>query len=350
MEDSPIYQLVLAAAALSNASARDMQAGVHAGAATAASGPFVVTPLDTILPLQLPNPPAAPATADAAHLGADYALLALLASSQVLPPTLPLAPPPPPPPALLALALGPPPFAPPPPELGLQLLPPPQTLAAVIQAAATAAAAPAPRDPLRSGAPLRAQMTTPNVLHAPSGSGTQAAAAERAPPPLQPRASAPRAARGLAAQSRAAAAAAAAAGNGNGSGSSEADLCAVAGDSGGSTDDAAAVAAVVAHCPNEERIRLKWSQALHERFLAAIDKLGGPDAATPKRIQKAMSVEGLTLFHIKSHLQKYRLSLRSGRRFTWSLPQAQAQSAAPANSLVNCLHISAAPLPQSHAR
>ncbi|KAG8099061.1 hypothetical protein GUJ93_ZPchr0013g34418 [Zizania palustris] len=54
--------------------------------------------------------------------------------------------------------------------------------------------------------------------------------------------------------------------------------------------------------------RLKWTSELHERFVEAIHQLGGPDKATPKTIMRLMGIPGLTLYHLKSHLQKYRLS------------------------------------------
>uniref|UniRef100_J3MSE3 MYB-CC type transcription factor LHEQLE-containing domain-containing protein n=1 Tax=Oryza brachyantha TaxID=4533 RepID=J3MSE3_ORYBR len=38
-----------------------------------------------------------------------------------------------------------------------------------------------------------------------------------------------------------------------------------------------------------------------------------PAEATPKTIMRTMGVKGLTLFHLKSHLQKYRLGKQSGK-------------------------------------
>ncbi|XP_062015459.1 myb family transcription factor PHL12-like [Rosa rugosa] len=53
--------------------------------------------------------------------------------------------------------------------------------------------------------------------------------------------------------------------------------------------------------------RLRWSADLHASFVDAVCQLGGPHKATPKSIMQIMDVKGLSLFHVKSHLQKYRL-------------------------------------------
>ncbi|KAL8532489.1 hypothetical protein ACS0TY_008906 [Phlomoides rotata] len=58
---------------------------------------------------------------------------------------------------------------------------------------------------------------------------------------------------------------------------------------------------------SDAKPRLKWTSDLHHRFIDAVDKLGGAEKATPKSLMRAMGIHGLTLYHLKSHLQKYRL-------------------------------------------
>ncbi|KEH29059.1 putative response regulator and transcription factor RR-A-type family [Medicago truncatula] len=60
---------------------------------------------------------------------------------------------------------------------------------------------------------------------------------------------------------------------------------------------------------NAKKARLSWSPELHQRFLWAVNQLG-LDKSRPKMILKIMDVPGLSVGHVASHLQKYRIHLK----------------------------------------
>ncbi|KZV55602.1 hypothetical protein F511_25493 [Dorcoceras hygrometricum] len=55
--------------------------------------------------------------------------------------------------------------------------------------------------------------------------------------------------------------------------------------------------------PLQKKQRRCWSPELHQQFVAALQRLGGIEMATPKQIRDVMNVEGLTNDEVKSHLQ-----------------------------------------------
>ncbi|CAN6169753.1 unnamed protein product [Urochloa humidicola] len=52
--------------------------------------------------------------------------------------------------------------------------------------------------------------------------------------------------------------------------------------------------------------RLRWTPDLHMSFVHAVERLGGQERATPKLVLQMMNVRGLSIAHVKSHLQMYR--------------------------------------------
>ncbi|XP_008245097.1 PREDICTED: uncharacterized protein LOC103343207 isoform X1 [Prunus mume] len=64
--------------------------------------------------------------------------------------------------------------------------------------------------------------------------------------------------------------------------------------------------------------RMRWTTSLHNRFVHAVELLGGHERATPKSVLELMDVKDLTLAHVRSHLQMYRTVKTADRAAAFS--------------------------------
>ncbi|KAG2986605.1 hypothetical protein PC119_g19860 [Phytophthora cactorum] len=80
--------------------------------------------------------------------------------------------------------------------------------------------------------------------------------------------------------------------------------------------------------PKRKTKRLLWTEELHLRFVSAVFELGVKNAS-PKALLALMEsknpTEGLTMDHIKSHLQKYRISYERSRLEVQKLNEKHAK-------------------------
>ncbi|KAG5607281.1 hypothetical protein H5410_028773 [Solanum commersonii] len=60
--------------------------------------------------------------------------------------------------------------------------------------------------------------------------------------------------------------------------------------------------------------RFRWTSFLHQRFVHAVELLGGHERANPRSILELMDIKYLKLIHVKSHLQMYQAFRNEGAK------------------------------------
>ncbi|KAK3206593.1 hypothetical protein Dsin_020639 [Dipteronia sinensis] len=87
------------------------------------------------------------------------------------------------------------------------------------------------------------------------------------------------------------------------------------GDDGGDDDDQKKLSTTIIDISSSTGVRpyvrskvprIRWTLDLHRRFIQSIERLGGQERATPKLVLQLMNIKGLSITHVKSHLQMYR--------------------------------------------
>ncbi|KAI3848445.1 hypothetical protein MKX03_007783 [Papaver bracteatum] len=74
----------------------------------------------------------------------------------------------------------------------------------------------------------------------------------------------------------------------------------------GSGSDRTTTTTAVRQYVRSKMPRLRWTSDLHHSFIHCVERLGGQERATPKLVLQLMNVKGLSIAHVKSHLQMYR--------------------------------------------
>ncbi|KAG1367914.1 two-component response regulator ARR10 [Cocos nucifera] len=88
--------------------------------------------------------------------------------------------------------------------------------------------------------------------------------------------------------------------------------------------------------------RLRWTPDLHFAFVNAVERLGGQERATPKLVLQMMNVRGLSIAHVKSHLQMHRSkkldNLKRGKNIFPSSVMSLADANRPRDYISNLFY------------